>query len=648
VTYLRVDWTTIGKGICMRFWNGVRGTACCAVLTVALVAVFGVGTAGAASGTTFYVATGGSDTTDCTDQSSPCETIQFAVDQADAGDTVEVAAGVYDEPQIEITKPLTLQGAGAGESIVDGSSATLSGPLLRYESATVGDVTVGGFTFEGSNGDALGGEGLLMLFSKVPAGSRVSVVDNELLSRNDPFIATDWSLGLFVASSAAAIDIEDNRFEGMWQGILVEGSTGPTTIAGNEFAGLVSNTDAPDVYPGEGILILAIGDAVTSPQLVSDNHFHGYAGLGVAVQAGRSSAPGSPSSFSDVTVAGNEIDLGGAMFPSTGRPLGGVILKTGQADSTIEGADIVGNTISVSAPGNDIAAEAAEGAISGTAAHANRLVGTPAAGLDASLAGPVDATDNWWGCNAGPGHPGCTAASGLVASVPNLVLRGVASRPRVEPGQSAVVTAGLATNSAGAPVAGVPDGAPVAFAASLGSLLPATAPLVGGVASATFRADARLGDAGVTVALDGERVGVPLKVVSPPTKTPPPRSTVKRPPMIKPIGTGPRDVPANGQVTVAWVSCPKGTCRVVVKSPKVTIGGRAYEVRVRVPKRVSAGHPARVRVVLSRAARRAFAEQGRGRVTLRLIVTAPDGTRRAVRVTVVLKDKQGKHRHGQG
>jgi parallel beta-helix repeat protein len=622
-------------------------------LAIALVAVLGVSTAAAIPGPARQVAPGGVDSGDCT--VAPCETIQYAVDQAVDGDTVDVAAGIYDEPQVIVDKPLTLQGAGAGQTIVDGSSASglPTNGLFRFDSPAVGDISVSGFTLQGANGDNGGGEALLMLFSGVPTGSQVSVTENELLASEalDPDIATDWSLGIYVSSSAAAIEVEDNLFDGMWQGILVERSTGSTTIAGNEFADMVSNIAGPDTFPGEGILILAVGDAVTSPQLVSDNYFHGYAGLGVAVQAGHSSAPIAQSSFSDVTVAGNQIDLGGAMFPSTGRPLAGVILKTGQAQSTIEGADILGNTISVSAPGNDVAVESG---VSETEAHLNRLTGDPSAGLDAFYAsGPVSAADNWWGCNEGPGSPQCTTVSGDVDSAPNLVLSGTASSPQVEPGQSATITASLAANSDGGAVSGVPaGGSPVTFDSSLGSMAPATAPLFEGSASSTFIAGAQLGQAGATVSLDNQPVSVPLSVVAPPASQPtPPASTtpspasVGSPPVIKPsLGEGPKSVPANGQVTVANVSCPSGSCEVAAKSPSLTIGGKAYKVTVKAPRKVAAGDSAPIRIVLSKAARAALAKEGKGRCTVKVTVTSSTGEAKTVTVTVKLTSKSDKHK----
>ncbi len=62
---------------------------------------------------TRYVATTGSDAgNDCTDALNPCATIGHAVDQANAGDTLDLGTGSYTEPGLVIDKALNIQGAG--------------------------------------------------------------------------------------------------------------------------------------------------------------------------------------------------------------------------------------------------------------------------------------------------------------------------------------------------------------------------------------------------------------------------------------------------------------------------------------------------------------------------------------------------------
>lgn len=69
---------------------------------------------------TRYVATTGDDTNnDCTHQANPCEHVQHAVDQADPGDTVSIAAGSYAE-SVSVRKSLTFTGASRASVTVTG------------------------------------------------------------------------------------------------------------------------------------------------------------------------------------------------------------------------------------------------------------------------------------------------------------------------------------------------------------------------------------------------------------------------------------------------------------------------------------------------------------------------------------------------
>ena len=63
--------------------------------------------------TTRYVATDGRDAfNNCTVQADACATIAHAVNQANDGDTIDLAAGTYNEPGLVIDKELIIQGQG--------------------------------------------------------------------------------------------------------------------------------------------------------------------------------------------------------------------------------------------------------------------------------------------------------------------------------------------------------------------------------------------------------------------------------------------------------------------------------------------------------------------------------------------------------
>ncbi len=96
----------------------------------------------AAPDATLYVNAGtGDDGNDCLSPAAACATIGTAVSKATSGDTIEIAAGTYTEHDILLDKELSLIGAGAGSTVVDGGgngriftinlSSTISGLTLQ-------------------------------------------------------------------------------------------------------------------------------------------------------------------------------------------------------------------------------------------------------------------------------------------------------------------------------------------------------------------------------------------------------------------------------------------------------------------------------------------------------------------------------------
>lgn len=77
----------------------------------------------APAATTWYVGPLGEDSNDCLAPGSACETIAAAVGKATAGDTIQIAAGIYSEHDIRLNKALTLNGAGMTETIIDADAA---------------------------------------------------------------------------------------------------------------------------------------------------------------------------------------------------------------------------------------------------------------------------------------------------------------------------------------------------------------------------------------------------------------------------------------------------------------------------------------------------------------------------------------------
>ena len=119
----------------------------------------------AAAGATYYVAPSGADTNDCLAQSTPCLTIGAAVGKTAAGDTVSVGGGSYHE-RVVIAHDLTLTGAGADATIVDGTGL-MTGTLVSVEpsaTAVISGLTVQyGRADEGYGGGVTSGGALTLM-----------------------------------------------------------------------------------------------------------------------------------------------------------------------------------------------------------------------------------------------------------------------------------------------------------------------------------------------------------------------------------------------------------------------------------------------------------------------------------------------------
>ena len=72
--------------------------------------------------TSLYVSRVGSDSGDCTDRSTPCHTLSYALERAMDKDVIYLAEGVYTEAGIEIDKRVTIRGQGVDRSIVQAAS----------------------------------------------------------------------------------------------------------------------------------------------------------------------------------------------------------------------------------------------------------------------------------------------------------------------------------------------------------------------------------------------------------------------------------------------------------------------------------------------------------------------------------------------
>ncbi|GAI31869.1 unnamed protein product, partial [marine sediment metagenome] len=161
------------------------------------------------------------------------ETIQAAIDAASSGDTIIVAAGIYEEEIKIMDKSLTLLGAQADVPIVNGERAgdesVIRGKVTDWGYRSTycvvriqhSDVVVNGFTIEKARQWNIGIQGIS------------EGISNILVSYN--YIEDSGYDGIFRANSVADVTITHNYIASNRRGILTNG--GATTITNNTFYG---------------------------------------------------------------------------------------------------------------------------------------------------------------------------------------------------------------------------------------------------------------------------------------------------------------------------------------------------------------------------------------------------------------------------
>jgi nitrous oxidase accessory protein NosD len=103
-----------------------------------------------AAGPWYVNSTTGNDSFNCLSPATACQTINAAIGKASSGDTINVAAGTYNE-SVVVNKTVTLRGARAG---VDARTRVGAESIINNSCSPVGiyadSVVLDGFTVQGS------------------------------------------------------------------------------------------------------------------------------------------------------------------------------------------------------------------------------------------------------------------------------------------------------------------------------------------------------------------------------------------------------------------------------------------------------------------------------------------------------------------
>ncbi len=321
--------------------------------------------------------------------------IQDAIDDADAGNTLEVATGTFSE-HLTIGKSIVLKNAASAVPVIDGSK---SGTVVTI---TANNVTFDGFTVQNS-GLTVNDAGILLGTITGP-GTGVGVtgcaIQNNKLTTSVKGIALAFG-------SANTVKRNTLTGNGDWS-ILLAGSNGNTLeaniISNNALSGIY--LDNQSAFGGSDVSLGSTGNTITG------NTISNIAG-GESLNLGENCN----SNF----VTNNIIDGGSYgihIWRSNGQNVSGNTIRNftiqpGPAKSAVairirnsQNNTITGNTITSNMKGFEIVANEGETYCTGNEIHGNKIYAN-GSGLDASPSNGnyfVNANNNWWGAPSGPAH----------------------------------------------------------------------------------------------------------------------------------------------------------------------------------------------------------------------------------------------------
>lgn len=494
---------------------------------IALAAsLLALGTSPASAAAAVHVSITGTDSATCGAVGDECRTIAQAIANVDEGGTIHVGAGVFTE-RVDITKPLTLAGAGREATIIGNGARQAAGPgQIRVGGGDnpanylTGAVTIRDLRVHGtSSGSPTGVSFGIYLDSQAAPGSSTSISSVDVIGLG----ALGADYGLYCEGSGGDVDLGDMRFRlSDYNPVLIEACTGAVTIHDSDVEKTQGTAASAAIFSMNNF-----GTFSTGAQVVRDNEILGnvsfntaWSGLGTGGYAGIS--------VLDNVIAGGVSVSNQAQLPNAAASTisgavirGNTLLGSGTGNGVtvsgqVTGTVIEGNTVLGFANGvRNLLAAAGHGP-SGTAVVANRIVGNDVAATSPDV--PLYAENNWWGCND---VAGCATFVGDVDHEPHLVLTLGASPSTVGLNEPSTITAGVTTNSDGELAPGTfPAGELVPFATSLGTLSPAAVGLADRQAS-TVLTSPTAGTATVQATLDFETVSTQVQIKAPAPAAPP-------------------------------------------------------------------------------------------------------------------------------
>jgi parallel beta-helix repeat protein len=394
----------------------------------------------------------------------PVGCIQQGVNLSGTPDTLEVKAGTYDE-QVVIDKPLTVNGAGQGVTVIAPSPITVNSTRLGGSSpgsAVAGIVVIDGTTGVTIRDLTVDGAGNALTACDPPALFGVFWRNASGIIEDSEVRNIEWggghegcqgAIGIFAESGGgggAAVTIDGNNVHDVQKnGITAVGSATTATISGNTVVGWgptnkiaqngieiasgaggsITGNEAslydytPSTWAATGILVTYAADGV----VVSGNNVHdNMEGIFIV----NYSTP----TMKNMTVSGNTVldtrDVGVyLLLVDDSEVSSNAISSSGIGLYLADSSDIVAelNTISDNGDGVVVDGESNDDTFtnnkindntntgvtvapyvvdpSGLVFRLNQIAGNGTYGIDNTTGNVVDALSNWWGHATGPYHP---------------------------------------------------------------------------------------------------------------------------------------------------------------------------------------------------------------------------------------------------
>ena len=391
--------------------------------------------------------------------------IQDAINAATAGDTLRVLAPVLVEGQVMVDRDINLEGATGAEVVAMGVDTGEVGDDRAWFLVDTGvTMNVSNLTFDGN--------GFLVFQAFRHRGDAGLFEAVNFRDIQYSTVSAEYH-GTAIVAFGGDVDVIDSTFEDIGRiGVLHFG------------AGITASNITNSTYVGKGD-----GDHLD---------YAWEAGAGAVVRI-------------DGSVASDCRGIAAADNSSSAGMLATTFFGAGTA------VEVVGSTFLDSAIGIGMGTgDPADTA--GAILNFNRIFGNDI-GVQHTTMASIDAENNWWGCNDGPGAAGCDdvqGSGGPVDADPWLLLSVAVDDPVVLYGATTTAFAALTGNSEGVDTGGlgwVTDDTPAAFASDVGTMTPDVTGTLQGIAASEFFAEVH-GDGVVQATVDNQTVETPIRVVA--------------------------------------------------------------------------------------------------------------------------------------